>query len=208
MLTTGSIMGLGLLSLWFGKYFLGLAYKSVRFNLIPLLITITLAGIYFGKFLKPASIYLQPDSRSRIYGNLWQASLQKPWWGWGWAKVDAAFGYVKPPDKLLNDIYVDKAHGELLEWLVTGGVVGLLIYLIFWFVIFGKSYGLWQSSPVKKREFYWSLLSVFALFFLYSQTNIISVSQNFIIWVWVGYLLVQEQPTNIIHHKKHSLGKN
>lgn len=81
---------------------------------------------------------------------------------------------VSWPVKAFPDVYVDKAHSNLLEILVTTGIFGFLIFLAIIFRALDQLFG-------KKV-----LLVVFLLFLFHSQTNVISINEELIFWLILG----------------------
>jgi O-antigen ligase len=117
---------------------------------------------------------VEADSRWRILNRSVMAWQARPWLGWGFANVDHAIESTVWPMPYLHDIYVDKAHSIFLEVLVTTGVVGLVTYA-----------GLAAAVVWRLRRNRW-LLSVALLYLLHSQTNVISINEEFVFWWLVG----------------------
>jgi len=114
---------------------------------------------------------LQAESRERIVVKGLLAFSKKPLLGWGWANFDHAFESVDWPMKLDSDVYVDKAHSNLLEILVTAGILGFIIYLL---IIFRTLILLFD-----KKVFFLTFL----LFLFHSQTNVISINEEMMFWL-------------------------
>lgn len=129
-----------------------------------------------------ADVY--PDSRLRIVRQLLVAWQQRPLLGWGWANVDYAFESNSWPIDFQHDVYVDKAHSTLLEVLVTTGLVGMLIYLIMIGVIGRKYY-----QKANKDAWAQTLFVVLIAYIIHSQTNVISIGEEFIFWTILGVSL-------------------
>lgn len=126
-----------------------------------------------------------PEGRARIVARALGAVRERPFLGWGYANVDKAIESVVWPMPYLHDVYVDKAHGLVLEYVVTIGVVGLGVY--------GGLVGVLLVSLMGKRrqgeKGIWRhgiWLSVLGLYLLHSQTNVISINEEMLFWVVVG----------------------
>lgn len=104
--------------------------------------------------------------------------------GYGWANVDYAFEEIEWPLSTTDDIYLDKAHSEILETLVTTGVVGLVIYLVIVVFLLKKSI----KNMIQSKNGVWefTILSVLILYLFHSQTNIISIAEQMFFWFVVG----------------------
>lgn len=125
------------------------------------------------------------ESRVRIFNKLGRAVAQRPILGWGWANVDLAFESVDWPVPTSDDIYVDKAHSQLLGIAVVSGLLGLVVYLL----LIGHIY--WQVCSSTRLDQSWTqtLFLIFLLYFFHSQTNVTSVVQEAIFWISVGLLV-------------------
>ena len=69
----------------------------------------------------------------------WQSFLDRPLLGWGWENFKYPFDRHYDPRLLrsgFTETYFDKPHNVLLEYLVTGGAVGLIAYLGLFAAIF------------------------------------------------------------------------
>jgi O-antigen ligase len=95
--------------------------------------------------------------------------------GLGWENFDYSFDSVVWPVRLDQDVYVDKAHSHFLEYLVTTGFVGFAIYT----AILDRS----LRNLFKTENLRVSFTFALVLFIVYSQTNIVSISEEVIFWV-------------------------
>lgn len=154
-------------------------FKKIWISIIFIAILIT--SFFWFKELKSKKEYVA-ESRIRIYRNVFLGSLKKPYFGYGWTNTDYAFESVSWPLKFNNDIYVDKAHMLFLEILATTGILGLITYITFLILVFKKL--------IKKND-EWSkvLLTSFVMYLIYSQTNVTSISYEFIFWLIIGIVL-------------------
>jgi hypothetical protein len=83
------------------------------------------------------------------------------------------------PVKFDPDIYADKAHSNLLEILVTTGLVGFVIYLL----LIVKTV---NNLAMNKEVFSKILLLSLVLYIFHSQTNVISISEEVVFWLIIG----------------------
>lgn len=154
-----------------------LAYLLV----VPLLVSLVIAISIFGKQAADSLVksnHYNADSRARVYLKLVLGGVRRPWFGYGVANVDYAFEAVDWPMKFVTDIYVDKAHGSILEVFVTSGVVGLVAYL----ALIGYVFSFARRSLDEGG-------AILLLSFLFAQTNIISISSEMVFWVLTGSLV-------------------
>lgn len=160
------------------------ARRAVRLFFSATAIAALLAA---GIFMYKQSVRFEPqklaESRLRIYTKGVLAWKKRPWLGFGWANFDYAFASVDWPFPFVADAYVDKAHGHLLEVLVTTGAVGGTLYLLFLAHVVGVSF--------RHRESVWAQATQVALlvFLVHAQTNVISVSEEAVFWFLAGLTL-------------------
>lgn len=157
--------------------------KTIWFLGIGVSLIFGLFVLYFGSNLfrnRASQFDFFPQSRTRIFTKGILAFTKKPLFGWGVANFDYAFESVDWPLKVENDVYVDRAHSVMLEILVTMGIAGLIGYLLFIGIILKSFLGGEASS--EKRILFLALL----LYFIHSQTNIISINEEMIFWLIAG----------------------
>lgn len=114
------------------------------------------------------------ESRERIYAKGLLAYSKRPLLGYGWSNFDYAFASVDWPIHFENDVYVDKAHSSILEVMVATGLFGLVVYLAIIFKVIKK---------FSQNKF---MLLGFVLLVLHMQTNVISISEELIFWLYIS----------------------
>lgn len=108
---------------------------------------------------------------------IWQKSLvaisKKPWFGWGVERFDVAFYKSLIPNKDfdLYHIRVDKAHNEILEYAVTGGITTMIVYLLLVITCI--------KNLLKQKQtlWYWTNLSALAAYLVLSQLNVLNITE-------------------------------
>lgn len=151
--------------------------RPVQFAAISTLgIIMIFAAVYFWQTVWSQPYWSRPfvpESRERIIRSVLNGARQRPLTGWGWANVDYVFESNPWPMKFEPDIYLDKAHGTILEIFATTGIIGLIIYLF----LVGR--GLRQA---RRTAVFLPLI----LYLIYSQTNVTSVATEVIFWLTLG----------------------
>lgn len=123
-------------------------------------------------------VFLYSNNRESVYESrtaIWESGIrafaQKPILGWGMENFDDAYK-LGVKDNWLSEIYVDKAHNEIIEVMVAGGIVGLAFYLLLLVNFFKRAQLL--------------LKGVMVSFILISFTNVISVTSYLFFWILLG----------------------
>lgn len=78
-----------------------------------------------------ASINLEKDLRVRsyIWGMAVEGVKERPVLGWGQGNFNYIFNEQYDPNLYNAELWYDRAHNIVFDWLVAGGVLGLLAYL-------------------------------------------------------------------------------
>lgn len=161
-------------------FFAWQVWGKLRFNrriiIFALIFTLFFLFIAFLIWKPGQANWVFPESRTRIIVRGLLAATSRPFLGWGWANFDYAFEAIDWPVKFAGDVYIDKAHSTFLEVLVTSGILGFLVYL----AIVGRVIkNLWLSG---EKIF----LLVFLLWLFHSQTNVMSIAEEYIFWIIAG----------------------
>lgn len=194
---SGARAGIVGVFLFFGGWLILKISKEKRWGKIILLsgtivmILLTLLYSFYprkGVFVREK---IEEKTRERIGVKGINAFLKKPVFGWGVANFDYAFEASVWPLKINNDVYVDKAHSNLFEILVTQGILGFGIYI--WLIFLTLKELLKENKGDKGNkeeekdiEVMEIILLVFLLFLFHSQTNIISISEEIFFWLILG----------------------
>lgn len=167
--------------------------RSIKFVFISLLSLVFLSIVFFWgrSYIIENSKSLVAEGRVRIFQNIVRGGVKSPILGYGWANVDYAFEAGGWPMKFNNDVYVDKAHAEILEVFATTGIPGLVIYITF--IIFLIKALISKFMKSKNKLWNFTLLSIVILYLFHSQTNVISIMEEIVFWLVVGITLFVNQ---------------
>lgn len=115
------------------------------------------------------------ENRGVIWSHAIEAISKKPILGWGADNFANAFqSTVKNNEFDLKNIRVDKAHNELLEIAVGGGLLSLIIYLLI---------NYWIIKNLKNRDLILALIG----FYVVSLTNVVSLN-TYLFWYFIAGL--------------------
>lgn len=88
------------------------------------------------------------DTRTQARAFVWPMAIEgwkeRPILGWGQENFNYVFNENYDPRMFRHELWFDRTHNALLDWLIVGGVLGLLAYLS----LFGSAlYLLWRKCP-------------------------------------------------------------
>ncbi len=181
-----SILTLILFMVLYVLFFQKRLFKIIFLALLGVTFSL-LIFFWFKNYQKESSRVFIAEGRERIFRNILIGIKERPFLGYGWANVDYAFGVGDWPIKFNDDVYVDKAHSNLLEILTTTGIIGLLIYLVFIFQLLKGI--IFRYKKFKDKFWSFSLMAVLILYLFHSQTNVTSIMEEIIFWIILGVIL-------------------
>ena len=82
-------------------------------------------------------------SRLNNYEVAWNGIKEKPILGWGQETYHYVYAKHFNPKMYADAAWYDRVHNVILEWLINGGIVGLLAYLALWRAVL---FQLWQKN--------------------------------------------------------------
>ncbi len=100
--------------------------------------------------------------RLAVWDVSWQAFLAKPFIGWGPENYSLAFNEHYNDQVFrsgVSPIWYDRAHNIFIQYLVEGGAVAVVLYLLLWLLIIRSFVHLWRQRPAEKTS--WIVLGVF-----------------------------------------------
>lgn len=133
-------------------------------------------------------------SRFLIWGTAWEAFKERPILGWGQENFLLAFSKHYDPGLYRQEPWFDRTHNILMDWLINGGVPGLLAYLFLWAALYFYILRLIRSGKVEKSEALVLLVGPFAYFIqnLFVFDNINTYILFFSFLAYVNFLTVQD----------------
>jgi O-antigen ligase/tetratricopeptide (TPR) repeat protein len=135
-----------------------------------------------------ASISLEnvsAQTRLTIWGIAWEGFKEKPILGWGQENFNRVFNKHYEPTLYNQEQWFDRVHNIVLDWLISGGILGLLSYL-FISVVF--LYLLWRRtlSSTVERSLLTGLLAGYLFSMLFVFDNIVSYMLFFSLLAYVS----------------------
>ncbi|OGD67248.1 hypothetical protein A2442_00550 [Candidatus Campbellbacteria bacterium RIFOXYC2_FULL_35_25] len=76
-------------------------------------------------------------SRFMVWNMAWEGFKEKPLLGWGQENFNYVFNKNYNPRMFNQEQWFDRTHNVFFDWLIAGGILGLLSYLaLFWVIIY------------------------------------------------------------------------
>jgi len=131
--------------------------SKIKRNAFFVLIGLALLGVIFVSFRNSdfirkfpplsrlADISLQSSdasARFMVWGSAIEGFKEKPILGWGQENFGLVFDKYYNPEMYDREQWFDRAHNALLDWLLSGGILALLLYLA---LIYFTIYSIWQK---------------------------------------------------------------
>ena len=103
----------------------------------------------------------------------WQGVKERPIFGWGQENYAIVFGKYYDPQMYAQEQWFDRVHNTVLDWLVAGGILGLLGYLS---LFAAALWALWKSAgfSAAERNILTGLLAAYFFHNLFVFDNITS----------------------------------
>ncbi len=127
------------------------------------------------------------SSRFMNAGMAWEGFKERPIFGWGQEHYAAVFDKYYNPNMWGQEPWFDRVHNIVFDWLIAGGLVGLLAYLSLYLTALWL---LWRSGAftLAERAILTGLLAAYFFYLLFTFDNIMSYILFFAV---LGYITVR-----------------
>lgn len=88
-----------------------------------------------GRFATLSLAEIKTQGRYYVWPIAWKGFLEKPILGWGQEGFNFVFNKYYNPEMYNQEPWFDRTHDIVLDWLVAGGLLGLLSYLSIFFAL-------------------------------------------------------------------------
>ena len=131
------------------------------------------------------------QARSIIWPMAIEAFKERPVLGWGQENFIYVFEKYYRPEMIRHEPWFDRTHNAFLDWLIAGGVLGFVAYLLMYLFAL---LGLWKSKSFSKREkaVLIGLFSAYAFQNLFIFDNLLSY-MLFILILGLSHLDTEEE---------------
>ncbi|MBI3632278.1 MAG: O-antigen ligase family protein [Candidatus Vogelbacteria bacterium] len=133
--------------------------KKISFNTLAALLALVLifyaarnsplvkSSTTLNRFSEISWSQLTNEPRLMVWGSALQGFKDHPILGWGQDNFNLVFNKYYNPGMYSQEPWFDRAHDVFFDWLIAGGILGLLAYLS----IFGTAlYAIWKKSETLK----------------------------------------------------------
>ncbi len=113
------------------------------------------------------------ESRITLWTSIaWEGFKERPLLGWGQDNFIVVFGKYYDPIMYKQEPWFDRAHNVFIDWLIAGGLLGLLSYLL----LFGAGIVmLWKSTfSLPEKALFTGLFAAYAFHNIFVFDNLIS----------------------------------
>lgn len=187
--TRGAILGLiggALLSSFLIAVFERNNSRVRRFASGILLLVLLLVGLFFllkntefiknnvvlGRFSAISLDEQTTKSRFMIWNMAWQGFKERPLLGWGQESFNYVFNKYYDPRMYTQEQWFDRTHNVFFDWLIAGGILGLLTYLS---LFVGALWVIWKRlTNTTERAVLTGLLAAYFVHNLFVFDNLIS----------------------------------
>lgn len=114
-----------------------------------------------------------PDAREMNWGMAWQGVKERPLLGWGQENYAAVFDKYYDPGMFAQEPWFDRVHNIIFDWLIAGGILGLLAYLSLHVLVLTM---VWRRDAFEpyERAILTGLLAGYFFYLLFTFDNITS----------------------------------
>lgn len=97
----------------------------------------------------------QGESRTLLWGMSWEGVKERPLLGWGQDNFSYVFAKYYDPKMYAQEQWFDRTHNVFFDWLIAGGLLGLLSYLGLFFALM---YVLWRKTVLSSDDIVFDVL--------------------------------------------------
>ena len=97
----------------------------------------------------------QGKARTLLWGMAYEGVKERPLLGWGQDNFTYVFAKFYDPKMYAQEQWFDRTHNVFFDWLIAGGLLGLLGYLSLFFAIV---YVLWKKTTLNTTDMIYDIL--------------------------------------------------
>lgn len=143
--------------------------------------------------------YDQGSIRFTVWRMAWEGFKERPILGWGQENFNYVFNKYYEPSLYSAESWYDRTHNIFMDWLITGGVLGLLAYLsilggALWYSVLKQFWARLREKAVDSNFTVYEQALLFGLLAAYMFHNLF-VFDNLASWIFYAVVLA------LIHYR-------
>ncbi len=121
----------------------------------------------------PQSLISTASTRSSVWNIAFQGFKERPILGWGQENFNYVFNNYYDPVMFNQEPWFDRSHSVFFDWLIAGGILGLLSYMS---ILVGALWYIWKSTlfSVAEKSILVGLLVAYVFQNLFVFDNLLS----------------------------------
>lgn len=132
------------------------------------------------------------SARFMNIGMAWQGFSERPLLGWGQENYAVVFDKYYNPNMYASEPWFDRVHNVVFDWMIAGGILGLLLYLSLYV---SALVALWRGAfSHVERSIVTGLLAAYFFYLLFTFDNITSYILFFSVLAWIHVRASAERP--------------
>ncbi len=142
-------------------------------------------------------------SRLAIWKISFDAWKERPIFGYGQDNFSYIYARKFIPEKMWNlEAWYDRSHDVFFDWLVAGGILGLLSYLSLYFVAIYLMWGRKNEMSFREKAI---LTGVIAGYFVHNIFVFDNMTSYILFFALLAYISNRTKESHNIHHKSFSI---
>ena len=137
------------------------------------------------RFASLSTAEIASQGRSYVWPMAIQGVIDRPIFGWGQENFNFVFNKYYNPAMFGQEEWFDRTHNVVLDWLIAGGLVGLLAYLSMYVALF---YYIWRKQSVlslSEKAIFTGMISAYIFHNVFVFDNLISYILFFTILAYI-----------------------
>ncbi len=146
---------------------------------------------------------LTSEPRLMVWGSALKGFMEHPILGWGQDNFNLVFNKYYNPGMYAQEPWFDRAHDVFFDWLVAGGILGLISYLAMFCMAI---YVVWKKSdPLKfsleDKAIFTGMFIAYFVQNIFVFDNLVSYIMFFTFMAYLHHGLISVYPLSATHHK-------
>lgn len=139
-------------------------------------------------------------SRFYIWKISYEAWKERPILGYGQDNFSYIFARKFNPEKMHGlEAWYDRSHDVFFDWLIAGGIVGLVSYLSLYVIALWVMWGKKNSMPVREKAL---LTGTIAAYFVHNVIVFDNLTSYILFFALLAYIVVRTRNEHDVHHGK------